>query len=114
MNRLIARLLPAAALPLPMAPPPSRAVRAAADAADAAARLALQGVGERHALAQAAVTTPAPSLAAGLAEPPAGCGWFDSSHELHQGLAVQEWPDADWAVAALYFGALQPSTARWQ
>lgn len=114
MNRLIARLLPAAALPLPMAPLPSRAVRAAADAADAAARLAMQGVGQRPAIGQAALPAPALSVVAGLAESPAGCGWFDSSHELHQGLAVQEWPDADWAVAALYFGGLQPSTARWQ
>ncbi len=34
----------------------------------------------------------------------AGCGWFDSSWDLHQGLAVTELPASDWPVAALWFG----------
>jgi hypothetical protein len=32
------------------------------------------------------------------------CGWYESSHELHRGLAVAEWPESDDAVAALWFG----------
>lgn len=36
---------------------------------------------------------------AGDAAPPAGCGWFDSSHELRAGLDVVEHASAD-AVAA--------------
>jgi hypothetical protein len=32
------------------------------------------------------------------------CGWYESSHELHRGLAVAEWPAGDDAVAALWFG----------
>jgi hypothetical protein len=32
-------------------------------------------------------------------ELPKGCGWFDSSHELRQGLAVSEQLDADAAAA---------------
>ena len=31
------------------------------------------------------------------------CGWFDSSWELQQGLAVAELPDAELPVAALWF-----------
>lgn len=34
------------------------------------------------------------------------CGWFDSSWELRQGLAVTELPDSDGSVAALWFAAL--------
>ena len=34
-----------------------------------------------------------------------GCGWFDSSWALHQGLAVSELPASDWPVAALWFGS---------
>ena len=88
MNRLLSRLLPNRAVPLPTL---------ALDAADAAAVGAMQA-----------------SDAQALAEPPAGCGWFESSHELQQGVAVQEWPADDWAVAALYFAQLQPSSARLQ
>lgn len=35
-----------------------------------------------------------------------GCGWFDSSQALRDGLAVQELPDSELPVAALWFGAL--------
>ena len=34
------------------------------------------------------------------------CGWFDSSWELRQGLAVSDLPDSDLIVAALWFGKL--------
>ncbi|MDH4390182.1 MAG: hypothetical protein QE285_02010 [Aquabacterium sp.] len=51
------------------------------------------------------------------------CGWFESSWELRQGLAVQELgaselPDADGTLAALWFAALAAppaaASARWQ
>ena len=48
------------------------------------------------------------------AEPGRTCGWFDSSLELQQGLAVQEWPADDWAVAALFFAQRPAASARWQ
>ncbi len=35
--------------------------------------------------------------------PPRGCAWFDSSHELRQGLVVDEQPDAA-ALAQLSLG----------
>ena len=63
------------------------------DAGDAAAN---------HALAATATV--------GKAEPgeaPA-CGWFDSSWELRQGLAVNELPEAELPVAALWFAELMP------
>jgi hypothetical protein len=99
MNRLLSRLLPSHPALAALAAP-------AMDAADAAAECALRG-------ADAPATT-AFATAAAMAERPAGCGWFESSRELRQGVAVQEWPAADWAVAALYFAALQPSSARLQ
>lgn len=57
-----------------------------------------------------ALTTTA--TAPGLADPalqspveaddrPLGCGWFDSSHELHAGLLVQEHGDNDTLAAEL-------------
>jgi hypothetical protein len=66
------------------------------DAGDAAAT---------HALA-----TSAAAAAAGPAEPGdvRACGWFDSSWELRQGLAVNEWPEAELPVAALWFAELMP------
>ena len=36
------------------------------------------------------------------------CGWFDSSWELHQGLAVNELAEAELPVAALWFAELMP------
>ena len=66
------------------------------DAGDAAAT---------HALA-----TSAASAAAGRAEPGnvRACGWFDSSWELRHGLAVNELPEAELPVAALWFAELMP------
>ena len=51
--------------------------------------------------AASAVETAA--VAAGAAEPGA-CGWFDSSLDLRQGLAVSEVRDTDWTVLVLWFG----------
>ena len=42
------------------------------------------------------------------------CGWFESSWDLQQGLAVSELPDSDGAVAALWFTQLDSSSARLQ
>ena len=69
------------------------------DAGDAAAS---------HALASSAAL--AASAAAGHAEPGdvRACGWFDSSWELRQGLAVNELPEAELPVAALWFAELMP------
>ena len=72
------------------------------DAGDAAAT---------HALALSALSVlSAGSAAVGHAE--AGdvraCGWFDSSWELRQGLAVNELPEAELPVAALWFAELLP------
>lgn len=49
-----------------------------------------------------------------------GCGWFESSFDLHQGLAVSESTDAGWAEwdawTALALGqvVLEPSSAQLQ
>jgi hypothetical protein len=52
----------------------------------------------RHrAAAQTSALAPEPSPAD---DRPAGCGWFDSSHDLQHGLRVTEHADAD-AVARL-------------
>jgi hypothetical protein len=45
------------------------------------------------------VLPPAAEPDAGATEPPAACGWFDSSHELRAGLVIVEHANAD-AVAA--------------
>ncbi len=61
---------------------------------------------------------PLPRRAATEPDPdrPLGCGWFDSSHELHQGLQVEEAPDAqtlaqlplsDWLALQLQGGPAQ-------
>ncbi len=39
------------------------------------------------------------------AEPPGACGWFDSSHELVQGLQVQELTSPESLAAALPLSA---------
>jgi hypothetical protein len=75
------------------------------------------GAATTLALAQAAdraahqADTSFAGVAAGLL--PAGsvgatpaCGWFESSWDLQQGLAVSELPDRDGAAAALWFSAL--------
>lgn len=64
--------------------------------------------------ARVGLPTPATPLPAGVAAPapdaalPAdpGCGWFESSWDLQQGLRVSEWPDSDGPVAALWFATL--------
>ena len=42
---------------------------------------------------------------------PQGPGWFESSWDLQQGLMVNELSDRDGAAAALWFSALDNSTA---
>jgi hypothetical protein len=41
-----------------------------------------------------------------------GCGWYESSFALRQGLAVSELGDADGSVAALWFAALRPAAVQ--
>ena len=69
---------------------------ALAQAADRAAH--------QEASAQAGVAA-GPVLADSAGATPA-CGWFESSWDLQQGLAVSELPDRDGAAAALWFSAL--------
>jgi len=75
------------------------------------------GAASSLALAQAAdrAAHPAATPPAGMAGGPvsadsagatAACGWFESSWDLQQGLAVSELPDRDGAAAALWFSAL--------
>ncbi len=53
---------------------------------------------------------PAPDRPADAPPPEASvCGWFDSSLDLRQGLAVSELAEPDWTVLALWFG---PAAAR--
>ena len=49
---------------------------------------------------------PAGLAFAGSAGAAPACGWFESSWDLQQGLAVSELPDRDGAAAALWFSAL--------
>ena len=64
--------------------------------------------------ALAGLPTPATPLPAGVAAQapdaalPAGpgCGWFESSWDLQQGLRVSEWPDSDGPVTELWFATL--------
>ena len=42
------------------------------------------------------------------------CGWFESSWDLQQGLAVSELLDSDGTVAALWFSRPGSSSARLQ
>ncbi len=78
---------------------PLRRPRPAAvcDAGDAAAT---------HALAASAAVACA---GAGDAGDRRVCGWFDSSWELRQGLAVSELPEAELPVAVLWFAELMPA-----
>ena len=47
-------------------------------------------------------------------EPPPGCGWFDSSHELQSGLSVREHASADEVAADLPLEAwLELHLAGW-
>ena len=57
--------------------------------------------------ATAAETAAAPAalaLPVAAAAEAGACGWFDSSLDLRQGLAVSELRDADWTVLVLWFG----------
>ena len=65
------------------------------DAGDAAATFAL-----------AASTAAVACADAGDAR---ACGWFDSSWELRQGLAVNELAEAELPLAALWFAELMPA-----
>ena len=63
-------------------------------------------------LAAAAVTGAKPAAPAVEAR---ACGWFDSSLDLRQGLAVSEVRDPDWTVLVLWFGpAALRASARLQ
>jgi hypothetical protein len=81
---------------LTLAPLRRATLSPARDAGDAAAT---------RALAEAA-----PAGADSLDEARA-CGWFDSSWELSQGLAVDELPEMDVTVAALWFAELATPAA---
>ena len=65
----------------------------ACDAGDAAAVQAL-----------AATKAPAPADTGDAR----ACGWFESSWELRQGLAVNELAESELSVAALWFAELMP------
>lgn len=64
-----------------------------------------------HALVRAHPQAANPPADLPAADDPApACGWFDSSWELRQGLAVTELPDSDGSAAALWFAALAETT----
>ena len=74
----------------------------------AATTLALAQAADRAAH-QADTALAGVSAGAAPADNPCGtpaCGWFESSWDLQQGLAVSELPDRDGAAAALWFSAL--------
>ena len=54
--------------------------------------------------ATAAETAAAPVAPVAPAVEAGACGWFDSSLDLRQGLAVSEVRDPDWTVLLLWFG----------
>jgi hypothetical protein len=54
-------------------------------------------------------TQPLPQTALDAEEASSGCGWFDSSYELSQGLVVTE--DTDTCLLQLWAQALQISRA---
>jgi hypothetical protein len=119
MHRLIAHLLPAlpprlafgrfapmlaagaAAVPPAVACDVSAALLAVAPGSSAPPSAAAPSAGAAD---LPTATADAPT-AAEAAPPPAdelpqGCGWYQSSHDLRQGMAVQEWPAAG-AMAGL-------------
>ena len=56
-------------------------------------------------LPEVALQPAVPAAAAAAALPEASaCGWFDSSLDLRQGLAVSEMAEPDWTVLVLWFG----------
>ena len=68
------------------------------------ARHLWQRLRQRHPRVCAATPHPA-SASAPDDERPLGCGWFDSSHELQQGLVVQEHAGVDALGAELPLNA---------
>lgn len=88
MHPLLNRLCRKAPLPLPLtlAMPPA-------------------GVSGPAAAASGSVEPAAPAVVPVVAPAEmAACGWFDSSLDLRQGLAVSEVRDTDWTVLVLWFG----------
>ncbi|MDT7833896.1 hypothetical protein [Aquabacterium sp. OR-4] len=80
-------------------------------AVGAATVLQAPALADELAAAEAAARQAAEGLAA------RGCGWFESSFELRQGLAVSECDAAawfDWAAATPEALRLEPSSARLQ
>ena len=86
MNHLLTRLCRKAPLPQPLP-----ATMSATTEAEAGAALA----GRSEPAVPAVPAVPAEVGA---------CGWFDSSRDLRQGLAVSEVRDTDWTVLVLWFG----------
>lgn len=86
MNHLLTRLCRKAPLPQPLPATMPAAIEAEAGAA-------LAGRSE-----PAVPAVPAVPAEVGA------CGWFDSSRDLRQGLAVSEVRDTDWTVLVLWFG----------
>ena len=69
---------------------------------DLSCRLTRQSPDLGRRSASARLTLPVETVEATEAAESA-CGWFDSSWDLRQGLAVSELPDSELAVAALWF-----------
>lgn len=94
--------------PLPNSPCSATPVRYGAVTSLALAQAA-DRVAQQAATSQGPVVLGAPPEPGACATPP--CGWFESSWDLQQGLMVNELPDRDGAAAALWFSALDNSTA---
>ena len=94
----------AAVLPAAQAAAQAAGTTALADAADTVIASPPAGAGT----SSAAATEP-PDLGR-------TCGWFDSSLDLRQGLAVRELAEPDWTVMALWFGpaALRQASRPYQ
>jgi hypothetical protein len=140
MHRLIAQLLPAlpprlafgrfapmlvaraTAVPPAVACDVSAALLAVACGLSAPPTAAMPGAGVADLPTAAADAPPAAEAAPPPAdELPQGCGWYQSSHDLRQGMAVQEWPAAgDMAelaeladIAGFGAEALWAAAGRW-
>lgn len=113
MNLLPKPLRQALGHPLHALPPLQRSAPPPAPLPAPGARPVLQAppLADELARAEDAARQAAEALAA------RGCGWFDSSFELRQGLAVSECDAAawfDWAAATPEAVRLEPSSARLQ